>query len=102
MEWIALKSRLVSEIAYDAEHEVLEVRLRTGAQRKYDGISPTIFENLRSAESPGFYYSYYIARAHDKPLSSHRLVGLPLRALRLMRLIAVTGFFLLPGSAFLH
>ena len=102
MEWITLKSRLVSEIAYDAEREVLEVRLRTGAHRKYDGISSTMFENLRSAESPGFYYSYYIARTHDKPLSSNRLMGMPLRALRLMRLIAVTGIFLLPANLFIH
>jgi hypothetical protein len=103
MEWIALKSRLVSEIAYDPEHEVLHVRLRTKSLKRYDNISPTMFENLRTAESPGFYYSYYIARPRDSSLSqASMLLGMPGRAFRLLRLIAVTSVFFASGNLFIH
>jgi hypothetical protein len=102
MDWIALKSRLVSEIAYDAEHEVLHIRLRTGMLKRYENISPTMFENLRTAESPGFYFSYYIARTHQKSAAPARSSSVPAHAKRLMRLLAVTGVFLASANMFIH
>ena len=102
MEWIALKSRLVSEIAYESEREVLHVRLRTRAQRSYRNISPTMFENLRSAESPGFYYSYYIARPRDRMTSTAPASAMPAQAMWLMRLLAATGVFFASGNLFIH
>jgi hypothetical protein len=100
VDWIALKSRLVSEIAYDAEHEVLHIRLRTGTLKRYENISPTMFDNLRTAESPGFYFSYYIARTHQKTQAPARMAGVPAQAKRLMRLLAATGVFLASGNMF--
>lgn len=102
MEWIALKSRLVSEIAYDTEQEILHVRLRTGSLKRYENISPTIFENLRTAESPGFYYSYYIARAREKSKPESARASTSGRAFRLMRLIGFTGIFLVSANLFIR
>ena len=102
MEWIAMKSRLLSEIAYNPEREVLHVRLRNNTLKRYDDISPAVFENLRSAESPGFYFNYYIARHHHRSKVRSRAPGVPARAGRLMRLIAVTGAFFVSGGLFIH
>jgi hypothetical protein len=102
MEWIALKSRLVSEIAYDAEHEVLFVRLRTKALKRYENVSQIMFDNLRTADSPGFYFSYYIARTRDKsapPAAGRRMSA---TAMRFMRLIGVTSIFIASSNLFIR
>jgi hypothetical protein len=94
MQWKTLQSRLISEVAYDEPHEVLFVRLRTKQLKKYQNISPTMYENLVSAESPGFYYSYYIAKRHK---GEHRLKGghgLSFRPMHLAKVLTMTCVFL--------
>jgi hypothetical protein len=66
MLWIAVQSKLISEIAYDGRLGVLHVRLRNGEEVTHEDVAPQMVDNLLTAESPGFYYSFYIAKPHER------------------------------------
>ena len=84
MHWSSLQSRLISEYASDLKSATLHVRLRNGQQAAHENIAPQMVENLRTAESPGFYYSYYIAplptRTEERPVRP----GLSIEYVRLL------------------
>jgi hypothetical protein len=56
-----LKSRLIDSVAYNTETSTLHVWLRSKKHEIYLNVSMQTYQNLISAPSPGFYYSYYIA-----------------------------------------
>lgn len=82
MTWIRLNSRRLAAAAYDAAHEKLEVRFRNGSTADHRGVTPAMFDSLITAESPGFYYHYYIEPCRiGQPRPSHRMLSYPVRLL---------------------
>lgn len=61
MEWIKVRSKLISEIAYDEAGHELHIRFQSRAEKVFPNIPKHMFENLLTAESPGFYYATYIS-----------------------------------------
>jgi hypothetical protein len=87
MDRIALKSRLVKSAAYNPETGMLHVWLKSKRHVTHPGVSQAIFDLLVSAESPGFYYTYYIAANDEripKPISwTYKAAGSLIAALLL-------------------
>jgi hypothetical protein len=68
MEWIKLDSRLIAQIAYLEDNSELHIKFQNGREKVFSNINKNMFENLRSAESPGFYYATYISEHDDAKL----------------------------------
>jgi len=65
MQRVALNSRLISAVAFDADTEVLHVWLANRRHIRHANVTAAIYENLINADSAGFYYTCYIARSED-------------------------------------
>ncbi len=65
MEWIKLNSKLISEAAYDEADLALHVRFHNGSEKVFSSVFKHTFENLISAESPGFFYATYISEHYS-------------------------------------
>ena len=66
MQQIALDSRLLSSVAYNADSQTLHVWLRDRRHIIHHDVSEAIYTNLVNAESAGFYYTCYIARKEPR------------------------------------
>ena len=62
MQQVRVKSRLISSVAYNADTQTLHVWTNDKRHLTHTDISEAVYNNLVSAESAGFYYTYYIAR----------------------------------------
>lgn len=65
MTRISLSSRLIDSVDYNSDTMTLHVWLKSHRHVTHPNVPPAVFETLVGAESPGFYYSYYIA-ANDE------------------------------------
>ena len=89
MECVVIQSRLIASVAYYRNTETLRVWFHTNRCAVHRRISQTMFRNLVDADSPGFYYSHYIAeRDHDHPTRLH-----PVRRLVLLLGITTAALF---------
>jgi hypothetical protein len=65
-----VSSRLIKEITYDPATQILEVELRLKGRRRFLNVPSSVFNNLITAASPGWYYTQHIRdafpRADDK------------------------------------
>jgi len=61
MECVIVKSKLIASVAYYRDTQKLRVWFHNGRSTTHENITSEVFQNLVSAESPGFYYQYYIA-----------------------------------------
>jgi len=61
MECVVIKSRLLASAAYYPQSRKLCVWFHNGRSAVHDNVEEGIFRNLTNADSPGLYYSYYIA-----------------------------------------
>ena len=88
MTRIPLMSRLIESVQYNPDTRTLHIWFRSRRHRAFSDIPPAKFENLINADSPGFYYAYYIApiaKKMPKPIVwSYRLVGAVFTAALLM------------------
>jgi hypothetical protein len=84
MECVAIRSRLINSAAYYPESKKLCVWFRTGRCAWHDDVSATLFRNLVDADSPGFYYKNYLARAAAPQRAN------PGRLMRLAAMLAIT------------
>lgn len=57
---LAVKSRIISFLAYDHERHYLRIEFKNGAIRIFSGVPPRIVDALVSAKSPGSYYIDHI------------------------------------------
>lgn len=57
-----IQSRLIKSVSYDAQTLVLEVELSSGKRRRFSNVSKNVYENLLTAESPGWYYTNHIRK----------------------------------------
>lgn len=71
MKRISIQSRLIQSIAHDSKTGALHVWFRNGKHRIHQNVSAEIVENLISAESPGFYYSYSLYEPASLAERSH-------------------------------
>lgn len=60
MERIPIQSRVIQSNTHDSASDTLYVGFRNGEHRIHPNVSVKMLENLISAESPGFYYSYHL------------------------------------------
>jgi hypothetical protein len=63
MECAVIHSKMIASVAYYPYSQTLCVWLRSGKCAWHHGISRSTFENLKTAESPGLYYTNFI-RGH--------------------------------------
>lgn len=61
MRRISLNSRLIESVAYNSETASLSVWLQSRRRAIHEDVSHAEYMNLISADSPGFYYTYFIA-----------------------------------------
>jgi len=66
MTRIPLTSRLIESVQYSPDTRALHIWFRSRRHRTFSDIPPAKFENLIHADSPGFYYAYYIAPIAQK------------------------------------
>jgi hypothetical protein len=57
MEMVAVESSLLDEIGYDAEKQVLKVKLDNGETYKYMNVPQATFEKLMKAKSKGEFFT---------------------------------------------
>jgi hypothetical protein len=69
MTEIAVKSRIISFLAYDRERRRLQIEFRNGAVRVFTGVPLRIVSALASAESPGSYYIDHIRTNFERVAS---------------------------------
>ncbi len=62
MQQVPIKSRLISSVAYNADSQTLHVWLHDKRHVTHYDVSEAVYNNLVSAESAGFYYTYFVAR----------------------------------------
>ena len=82
MARVNVVSKIISAYSYDRDTEILDVWLKNGRHVKHR-VSEGVFENLRTAEPPDFYYANYVAsdsETRSRP-SAWRLVFVALVAL---------------------
>ena len=60
MNRVSIQSRLIQNVAYNEQSETLHIWFRNGKHRAHYDISASRVSALIQAQSPGFYYSYYI------------------------------------------
>lgn len=60
MNRVPVQSRLIHSVAYNEQSETLHVWFHNGRHRAHHGIPSSQVSALIEAQSPGFYYSYYI------------------------------------------
>lgn len=60
MTEIAVKSRIISFLAYDQERRRLQIEFRNGAVRVFTGVPLRIVSALVNAKSPGSFYIDHI------------------------------------------
>jgi hypothetical protein len=65
-----IKSRLIKSVVYDEQTQFLDVELRSGKLRRFPNVSKTVYDNLLTAESPGWYYTYHIRKGEPEAGSS--------------------------------
>jgi hypothetical protein len=62
MTWKTVRSRRIDKVRYDAEHQTLDVRFKSGRQVTHIGIPHHTYEALLHPDTDaGFYYRYFIA-----------------------------------------
>jgi hypothetical protein len=66
MECVVLNSRLISSAAYHPRQKRLTLWFKSGRSRSYAGVESKIFDVLKEAESPGFFYEHHIARQYQR------------------------------------
>lgn len=66
MTRIPLTSRLIESVQYNQSTRTLHVWFRSGRHKYHCNVPATKFENLVHTDSPGFYYTYYIASHNRK------------------------------------
>lgn len=59
MQMVNLESRLIKSASYDDKAGSLSITMTDGASRRVE-VPRTMFENLISAQSPGWYYTRHI------------------------------------------
>ena len=65
-----INSRLIKSVRYDEQAQHLEVELRSGKLRQFNHIPKFVYDNLITAESPGWYYTYHIRKGEPDEGSS--------------------------------
>lgn len=63
-ETVILNSRLIESASWNAVTGLLSVRLRDGRERSFSAPR-SMYENLVTAESPGWYYTRHIRPMRD-------------------------------------
>jgi hypothetical protein len=61
MQTVQLQSRLLASAGYNQETQSLHVWFKNRKHVIHAGVAEHVFRNLIEAESPGFYYTYYIS-----------------------------------------
>jgi hypothetical protein len=61
----SLKSSNLSEAEYDPFMRVLTLRFRKGGVYEYVDVDRSVFEGLRSAESPGQFFLTYVKNQYE-------------------------------------
>jgi hypothetical protein len=59
-----LSSSLISRIGYDVENKILHVWFRDGPLYCYFDVPESLFDALRSADSPGQFYNAQVKGAY--------------------------------------
>ena len=60
------KSSNISQVAYDAEHELLEVMFNSGKSYQYSPVPSGVFKELQNAESVGSFMNRSIIRNYTE------------------------------------
>ena len=88
MECVSFQSRLISSVAYYGMAARLTVWFRSGRCKVHENVSEAVFRNFVTADSPGFYYTNYIA-GNGQPYQSG-----PARRRHLMASLAISVLLL--------
>jgi hypothetical protein len=92
MQQVALDSRLLSSVAYNADSQTLHVWLRSKRHVVHRDISEAIYANLINAESAGFYYTYYIARKEPQVARHYTRTAVKLAAACVLSIVLCGAF----------
>lgn len=49
-------SSMISHVGHDAETRTLTILFQSGKRYEYSGVPPEVYEELRTANSPGSYF----------------------------------------------
>jgi len=60
MYMVPVESKAISEIGYDEEDSALGVRFLSGGLHYYDGVPPSVWEQMQKAESLGKFFHSHI------------------------------------------
>lgn len=70
MERNPVESSNIVSIGYDTTKATLEIEFKGGAVYQYDGIAPTVYEEIMLSSSPGKYFASAI-----RPFFAGRRMG---------------------------
>jgi KTSC domain len=63
MEYVPVSSSTLDAVGFDPETQTLAVTFRNGTEYHYYNVTPSIFEGIRTASSPGQYFDLYVKKA---------------------------------------
>ena len=63
MEYIAVSSSNIETVGFDPDTQTLAIAFRSGTEYHYYNVPSNVFEELKSASSPGQYFATYVRRA---------------------------------------
>jgi hypothetical protein len=60
---LPVNSSELASIGFDAASRILEVEFRSGGIYQYSGVSQSVYSQLMSAQSHGFFFNEYVKKA---------------------------------------
>ena len=64
MNWLPVESKMIAQIGYDEETQVLGIQFASGAIYEYDSIPPEEHEALLNSPSVGKHFNAHIKPQH--------------------------------------
>jgi hypothetical protein len=96
MECVSFNSRMIASAAYYPNLQKLVVWLTSGRSSTYEDVPHNVFNNLVAAESPGYYYSQFIAHRHRQVVAQRSNWALKVASVVVIAM-AISSFPVVPS-----